>query len=61
MRQKEFYAILTRLRKEHSQDFERWYDSANYADIKDCCEIGFLLCRFYIDPFDKEETASKET
>jgi hypothetical protein len=54
MTQKEFHAILSRLQREHGAEFDRWYAQANYADIKDACAIGFLLCRFYLEPFEKE-------
>jgi hypothetical protein len=48
MTSREFYALLSRLRAEHEAEFDRWYDTANYPDIKDAAEIGYLLCRFYI-------------
>jgi hypothetical protein len=55
MTQKEFYAILTKLRVEHEAEFDRWYEGADYPSIKDAAEIGYLLCRFYIT-IEKEET-----
>ena len=56
MTRKEFFALIARLREEHGADFERWYDQANYPDIKEYCEIGFLLCRCH--PFEEEKPTS---
>jgi hypothetical protein len=39
-------AITDNLRQQHSEDFKRWYDSANFIDVEYYCKIGWLLSHY---------------
>jgi hypothetical protein len=47
MTRDELFILLAKLRDEHGEAFEKWYDNANYPDIKHYCETGFLIERFF--------------
>jgi hypothetical protein len=44
----ELRALIYKLREEHREDFTRWYDTANFPDIEDCCEVGYLLRPYFL-------------
>ena len=44
-----FQAELQQLRTEHHKDYEKWYEFANYPDIQDYCETGYLI-NLYLRP-----------
>jgi hypothetical protein len=47
MTRDELFIVIAKLKNEHGETFDRWYDSANFRDVEDYCEIGFLISRFF--------------
>ena len=47
MTRDELFIVIAKLKEEHGEAFEKWYDQANFPDIEDYCETGFVLSRFF--------------
>jgi hypothetical protein len=43
----ELFKAIDELRKEHPGEFDRWYETANFPGIEECCEIGWLILRYF--------------
>ena len=41
-----FEAELEQAREEHKLDFKRWYGTANFLDIEDYAETGYMLYHY---------------